>query len=378
MGTESRHPAEMVRWLREKIPDASERIAREIRAGTPPMQLLAGLQAHAAALGEPGDLSALLAIDAVWDLLPLWAGEEERLLGAAAVFLRGGTTRPVHPEWLERAPLETGPVYGGSLDLVLEPESLEQAGSRVARMLAVIQTPEYFHELLLEAASRERRPPGWILSGVNAGVRALTGRSWSEGREIAFRLVEALHHSRRDLGGGLRRGTGAPLPIALCFDLAARDARDMPGACQYLAHAYQADRTCRLKQNALRSSIGAALDAWFAGLEGSPAGWSPAPLDDAAEPSGRAAFDLAEGGPELARRIAAGEGEGAGDLAIALLGNQRDPDPLFRWISEACLPALEAGDPLPLLMVNGSRWGAHLLGGSRGALLRRVIAELAR
>jgi hypothetical protein len=322
-------------WLDARPADAFERISGELASGSPVEPILRAMQNHAARLGEPGDGRPVLALDAVWDLLPIFADAAPELLRAAAQYVLRQTPRALHPEWCERAPLAESPViYAGSLDEALEARNLEQAGAAIARLLSVVQTPEYFHELLLEAASRHWEAPGSTLCTVNAITRAVSQRAWPEARELVFRAVETLHRARIQRLGGVP-GEAKPLPFARAFLVAARSARDLTGACLYLSHAFQAERSCRLKRRQVRHAIGQAMAAWFPDLAGSPPEWEPAPGDPA-----------------------------------------EDPDPLFGRMAKAVLPRFAEGDAQPLLLVNSARWGAHLLRGDRGELVQRVGREL--
>jgi hypothetical protein len=368
VGTPSPTPRRLRDALAAAPADAVGIVRAELRDGSAPADLLRGLQEHAAFLGDAGDLRPLVALDAVWDFLSIFDSDAGRLLEAASGYLSRFPVRPIHPEWLERAPMAERPsVYVGSLDEVLVAPNLETAGARVARILSVVQSPEAFRELLLEAASRDWRAPGRRLVEGNVVVRAMTVRSWREAREILFRLIESW--TEADLPPRSPVGVRDPGPIRFdrAFQAAAVGARDFASACLYLAHAFQVERACLVRQRQVRASFRETLEAWFPDLKTLPADWSPGEP----EPAGAHGF---EDGAALAHALGAGDGEAA--AAIALRWSGPDPDVLFRWIAEAILPRLAEGDERPLLLVNGARWGAHLLRGARGPLLSRLLREV--
>ena len=138
MRIESPVPGLVGEWLAQRPTDVRERVLAQLAGpglnvpGEPsPAELvLRGLQDHAVGLGSPGDLRAVLALDAVGDLLPIVGARAGDLLLPATSFLLRLQPRPLHPEWCERAPLAESPViYAGALDEILEAKELEEAGA---------------------------------------------------------------------------------------------------------------------------------------------------------------------------------------------------------------------------------------------------------
>jgi len=380
-------------WSADAAQDLPMLLEEALRRDAPLSEIQRGLARCACRAGSPGDLEPIVVLDAVWDLLPIFGSEAGGLLLAAACYLGSLPWRELRPEWLERAPLSaSGIVYAGSLDEVLESSGLETAGGVVARLLSVMQTPEAFHELILETAARQE-DGGKALIQAGAVIRGMRQGDWAHGRSFLFRLLEAFLAGGAEPTGPRRAPDPGAIPYGQAYLTAARAGGDLAESCLFLTHAYQADRYCQARRAGVRAGIAATLRAW--------PGWAAGEDED--DPVGRAAprgIDAAlrspqpgsgggsteedgswmadaesgEGMLSALERGAAGE---ALDRARILLGGHTDPDPLFRWIAPASFADLARGEPRRLLLVNGARWGLHLLRGRGHDLLGRVLQELA-
>jgi hypothetical protein len=326
--------------------------------------VLRGLSLAAARHDEPRApaLRAMLFVDAVRDLVPTYAGESARPLieGAlrALAALDYGECRPEALLLPERESLEV--VAVAELEEPLHAGRLDDALRACARLLSVIRTKEYFLENLLELAVRACDP--WTLASTVAAVKSLNDLSGEPLREIVYGLIRYL--SRRGGGRAPRPpGGSSRAPERRDWITLFRAALATPAALEetalYLAAAFQAQRYAEVRRGRILSQLSSCFDERLPGWESEPTGEAP----PSPEPTGESltSIDPSEGA-RLRDLLAEGDAKGAGEVVRRWWGRVEDPDPIYRWIAEACLGKGRPDAAIDsLVSVNASRWGAHLM-----------------
>lgn len=328
---------------------------------------------------HPGEPHASVVVDAVADLVP---AHEDRypapLFHAAAAYLMGLPSTAPRIDLFELPPsmaaVDVVPV--ASLEDALAEGNLEESCRTVARLVRVIRTREYFLELLLDVVAPERSPEGHLFVHANTTVKCLHDMEWEMGRGIAYRLIEALSEQPLEAPPGIW-STPPPVPCRAGY-LAALDLEAPETTWLYLAHAFQGERYAQVRIKGVR----AGLRAWIAShlfeddeVRMQAAEEALGPRDENGR--GELAPRVAESeGAEIATSIRSGSPESVGRISEKAASGA-DIETLYRWIGEAAIPFLEAGDPRPILAVNGARWGAHLLDAEgAGRLTARLIERM--
>ena len=327
-----------------------------------------------------GETSAIVVIDALADLMPLFeGGSPTALLAAGASYLMSLPVSAPRVELLDVDPNEPTPdfVPVGALEEALARGQVEATCWTVARLARVIRTREYFLEVLLEAVAPEQSPAGRFLVQTNATVKAMREIEWEASQGIAYRLLEAL--SERPLPAApFASENPPPLPCRAGY-LASLERENPEDAWLYLSHAFQAERYAQLRQKGVRWG----LRAWVTQrlFHGDEAGMDRAEKDLGPRQTegGQQAFETVpiDPGTWILEKIASGSSAASTEAGL-WAEKLPDVDPLYRWIAEGVATALARGNPKPLVTVNAARWGAHLLGpAGAGVLTRRLIERLA-
>jgi hypothetical protein len=322
----------------------------------------------------------IIVVDAVADLVPTYGEDSPSdLLNAATRYLLALPTAGPRTDLFDPAPgdpqLEIIPI--SALEDALAEGSIETTCRTMGRLLRVIQTREYFLEVILEMVAPEQTPDGHLLIHSNAAVKALHDMEWELGSGIAYRLAEELSTGPLDPAPAISERPPA-VPCRAAF-LASMGEPAPERFWLYLAHAFQVERYAQMRPKAVQWG----LRAWIADrlFDGDPTAMDCAEQGVGTRPEHRFAEKLPappEGiGWRIMESIASGR---ASETAEAMRWAQTlpDVDPLYRWIAAGTLPALAAGNPRPILAINAARWGSHLLGSlGAGILTERLMERLA-
>lgn len=172
-----------------------EEVRIAMDTGAEPRAFCRRLLASATLCGPAEETSLLVGVDALCRLSH-HASEPDlrRAVLDAAIVLDSWIPRSLPVALLTRAPLLTeGAIYTGALDDVIEAATIEEAGSRYARLVTVIQDLEYLDELWLEAAVRSA-PETFLV--VEVAIRAARGEAWAHAAPFYWRALESLRVDR--------------------------------------------------------------------------------------------------------------------------------------------------------------------------------------
>lgn len=298
--------------------------------------------------------------DAVRDLFPTYAGEPPRaLLEGALETFSALDYRPSRPEELLLKEGDSVEVVAISeLADALVGEGLEEVLRVTGRLLSVVRTKEYFLENLLELAARHVTKLGHTLIFTMSAAKALNDLTGEPLREVLYNLLVYLSSRKLEPLGRIQ---GDPRPIAWdrVFLRALRDPGLLGHNVIFSAHAFQAQRYAEVKRDRVLALLRRAFDARFPG-------WADEGAEDmevnAPAPTGEKLTALeTAAGERLRDALLSGDTEAGKSVLRDWWGRVEDPDPLYRWMAEACLRKGDSTQTHDLIYLNACRWGAHLL-----------------
>jgi hypothetical protein len=314
--------------------------------------------------------------DAVRDLVPTYAGEPPTALldGALDTFLVLDYG-PSDPEKLLLQEGETVEVVSVSeLEDALVGEGLHEVLRVTGRLLSVIRTKEYFLENLLELAARHITKLGHTLIFTMSATKAVNDMTGGILREVAYNLLTYLT-SRRLSPLGRVKGDPRPVSWDQLFLRGMKDPGLLGHNVIFLAHAYQAQRYAEVKRDRILALLRHAFTARFPGWDGEDV---EAPETDAPAATGEKLTSLdPSSGMRLRDALVTGDAETAKGIVREWWGRVEDPDPVYRWLAEACVKKGDPAQTHDLIYLNACRWGAHLLKDSGLAMADRSVEQIA-
>jgi len=333
---------------------------------------LAGARHAEAPSGAP---HGIVFADAVRDLVPTYAGDEPSRLfeGALETFLRLAYG-PADPDALLRKEGDNVEMVAVSeLEDALEAGATDGALRVCARLLSVMRTKEAFMERLLEIAAGHVTPRGRSLVFAMSAVKGMHDMTGAPLREVLSNVLVHLAARRP------APSRGAAGPRTLRWDGIFRAAAQRPGLLHhgvvFAAHAFQAQRYAQAAKERMLTRLAVSFDSMLPGWDRAA---EPLSVDDPPPSSGEGLATIPEGeGDRLGAALLAGDAAGARSAVRAWWGRVEDPDPIYRWLAQACLAKGSPEETGDLIFVNGARWGAHLLKGEGLALTDRVVDHIA-
>ena len=281
------------------------------------------------------DARAILLLDAVDALVKARPENAPRLLSVLLDFFESVEPRDLPVSWLAEGALgDSGVIYTRSFDDVLDAPDLRAGCNQVARLVNTLRITSYFHEIMLEAISRDASADASCFLLGAAAVRRYQELPWDLGRGFLFCLVE------RARGSGLPAlEWNPPLATTLPWERVWESLVNEGGGGLDAFRVATAERVLEsapLKAREIVASLGRRPEPWWQKLHPAdvaedaaaplPSSRTVAPLSEDLRASLELGFDRAEAaiakgevGPPLALLGCLRASERIGDAALAIV-----------------------------------------------------------